>query len=55
VVCGSTQKCQQFFAFAVEVTDDERQVAIAEINEQIAQYGLTMDDLRYSNFAPAGM
>jgi hypothetical protein len=40
------KSASSFFSSAVEVTDDERQVAIAEINERMAQYGLTVDDLR---------
>jgi hypothetical protein len=40
------KSASSFFASAVEVTDDERQVVIVEINERMAQYGLTVDDLR---------
>lgn len=40
------KSASSFFASAVEVTDDERQGAIAEINERMTQYRLTVDDLR---------
>jgi hypothetical protein len=40
------KSASSFFASAIEVTDDERQVAIVEINERISPYGLTVEDLR---------
>ena len=40
------KSASDFFASAVEAPDEERQVVIVEINERMAQYGLTVDDLR---------
>jgi hypothetical protein len=40
------KSASDFFASAVVATDDQRQTAIDEINERMAQYGLTVEDLQ---------
>lgn len=39
------QNVSAFFASAVDATEDERQVAIDEINELMSRHGLTASDL----------
>jgi type III secretory pathway lipoprotein EscJ len=39
------KSASDFFASSVEVTDDERQTAIDEINKRMVEYGLTAEDL----------
>jgi hypothetical protein len=40
------KSASDFFALAVEVTDDERKVKISEINELMNKRGLTVEDLQ---------
>jgi hypothetical protein len=40
------KSASDFFASSVVATDDQRQTAIDEINERMAQYGLTVKDLQ---------